>query len=170
MDFSSGKSGENRMTNVQEGSHAGIAIYDPDENLDCDVRDKIWTDAKIMDPKTGAYILRPREAVREALARRTPPFEPSRVSLDATPVPPRFERIRDMGTQHVAGRRGRRCERSRVAEGRQESHRRGRSRRHGDRRFRCGIAAAEIPRATRPSEWGHSLVNAMQIGIDASKW
>ena len=28
-----------------------------DMNINCDLRDKIWTDIKIMDPKTGAYIV-----------------------------------------------------------------------------------------------------------------
>jgi len=56
MYFSTDKNGANRVTNVQEGDQVWIAVYDPDENIDCDVRDKIWTDIKIMDPKTGAYI------------------------------------------------------------------------------------------------------------------
>ena len=55
--FSSDKNGASRVTNVQEGSSVWIVVYDPDENIDCDVRDKIWTDVKIMDPKTGAYIV-----------------------------------------------------------------------------------------------------------------
>ncbi len=54
--FSSDKNGENRVTNVQEGSQVWMVVYDPDENIDCDVRDKFWTDAKVFDPKTGAYI------------------------------------------------------------------------------------------------------------------
>jgi hypothetical protein len=57
MYFSSDKNGQNRVTNVQEGTSVWIVIHDPDENIDCDVRDKIWTDVKIMDPKTGAYIV-----------------------------------------------------------------------------------------------------------------
>jgi hypothetical protein len=56
MYFSSDKNGANRVTNVQEGDQVWICVYDPDENIDCDVRDKIWTDIKVMDPKTGAYI------------------------------------------------------------------------------------------------------------------
>ncbi len=55
--FASDKNGENRVTNVQEGTSVWIVVYDPDENIDCDVRDKFWTDIKIMDPKTGAYIV-----------------------------------------------------------------------------------------------------------------
>jgi hypothetical protein len=55
--FATDKSGANRVTNVQEGQTVWIAVYDPDENIDCDVRDKFWTDVKIMDPKTGAYIV-----------------------------------------------------------------------------------------------------------------
>ena len=57
MYFTSDKNGQNRVTNVQEGNSVWIVIHDPDENIDCDVRDKIWTDVKIMDPKTGAYIV-----------------------------------------------------------------------------------------------------------------
>jgi hypothetical protein len=57
MYFSSDKNGQSRVTNVQEGSSVWIVVHDPDENIDCDVRDKIWTDVKIMDPKTGAYIV-----------------------------------------------------------------------------------------------------------------
>ena len=54
--FSSDKNGQNRVTNVQEGSQVWMVVYDPDENIDCDVRDKFWTDAKVFDPKTGAYL------------------------------------------------------------------------------------------------------------------
>ncbi|MFC2083250.1 hypothetical protein ACFLSG_04345, partial [Candidatus Bipolaricaulota bacterium] len=57
MYFSSDKNGQNRVTNVQEGDEIWIVVIDNDENIDCDVRDKIWTDVKIMDPKTGAYIV-----------------------------------------------------------------------------------------------------------------
>ena len=57
MYFSSDKNGANRVTNVQEGDEIWICVYDPDENIDCDVRDKFWTDIKVMDPKTGAYIV-----------------------------------------------------------------------------------------------------------------
>ncbi len=57
MYFSSDKNGQNRVTNIQEGDEIWIAVYDPDENIDCDVRDKMWPDIKIMDPKTGAYIV-----------------------------------------------------------------------------------------------------------------
>jgi hypothetical protein len=55
--FSSDKNGQNRVTNIQEGDEIWIVVYDPDENIDCDVRDKIWTEIKLMDPKTGAYIV-----------------------------------------------------------------------------------------------------------------
>ncbi|MBN1858036.1 T9SS type A sorting domain-containing protein [Candidatus Bipolaricaulota bacterium] len=54
--LASDKNGQNRVTNLQEGDEVYIIVYDPDENIDCDVRDKFWTDIKIMDPKTGAYI------------------------------------------------------------------------------------------------------------------
>ena len=57
MYFSNDKNGQNRVTTVQEGDEIWIAVYDPDENIDCDVRDKVWTDVKVMDPKTGAYIV-----------------------------------------------------------------------------------------------------------------
>jgi len=55
--FSTDKNGQNRVTNIQEGDEVWIVVYDPDENIDCDVRDKIWTEIKLMDPKTGAYIV-----------------------------------------------------------------------------------------------------------------
>ncbi|MCI0479854.1 hypothetical protein L0Y59_04885, partial [Candidatus Uhrbacteria bacterium] len=55
--FASDKNGQNRVTNIQEGTEVWIVVYDPDENIDCDVRDKFWTDVKVMDPKTGAYIV-----------------------------------------------------------------------------------------------------------------
>jgi len=57
MYFSSDKNGQNRVTNIQEGDEIWIVVIDNDENIDCDVRDKVWTDIKIMDPKTGAYIV-----------------------------------------------------------------------------------------------------------------
>jgi len=57
MFFSSDKNGQNRVTNVQEGDEIWIAVYDPDQNIDCDLRDKMAPDLKIMDPKTGAYII-----------------------------------------------------------------------------------------------------------------
>ncbi len=57
MYFSADKNGQNRVTDIQEGDAIWIVVVDPDENTDCDVRDKIWTDIKIMDPKTGAYIV-----------------------------------------------------------------------------------------------------------------
>jgi hypothetical protein len=57
MYFALDKNGQNRVTNIQEGDSIWICIYDPDENIDCDLRDKIWTDVKIMDQKTGAYIV-----------------------------------------------------------------------------------------------------------------
>ena len=55
--LSSDKNGATRVTSVQEGDVVFIVVADNDENIDCDVRDKIWTDLKIMDPKTGAYIV-----------------------------------------------------------------------------------------------------------------
>ncbi|MFC2078936.1 hypothetical protein ACFLSZ_03040 [Candidatus Bipolaricaulota bacterium] len=57
MCFSTDKNGQNRVTNIQEGESIFIVVFDPDENQDCDVRDKFTTDVKIMDPKTGAYIM-----------------------------------------------------------------------------------------------------------------
>jgi len=57
MYFSSDKNGQNRVTNVQEGDEVFIVVIDNDENIDCDVRDKIWTEIKVLDPKTGAYIV-----------------------------------------------------------------------------------------------------------------
>jgi len=60
--FSYDKNGQNRATNIQEGDSIFIVVYDPDENIDCDVRDKFTADVKIMDPKTGAYIVWDRRA------------------------------------------------------------------------------------------------------------
>jgi len=54
--LSSDKNGQNRVTNIQEGDSVFIVVIDNDENIDCDVRDKFWTDTKLFDPKTGAYI------------------------------------------------------------------------------------------------------------------
>jgi len=55
--FSSDKNGETRVTKVREGDQIWIVVHDPDEDIDCDVRDKIWTDIKVMDVKTGAHIV-----------------------------------------------------------------------------------------------------------------
>jgi len=57
MYFSSDKNGQNRVTNIQEGDEIWIVVIDNDENIDCDERDKMSPDLKIMDPKTGAYIV-----------------------------------------------------------------------------------------------------------------
>ncbi|MCK4571166.1 hypothetical protein KAT84_04360 [Candidatus Bipolaricaulota bacterium] len=57
MYFSSDKNGENRVTQVREGDQIWIVVIDPDEDIDCDVRDKVWTDVKVMDTKTGAHIV-----------------------------------------------------------------------------------------------------------------
>ena len=57
MFFASDKNGANRVTMIQEGDEIWIAVYDPDQNKDCDLRDKMSPDIKIMDPKTGAYIV-----------------------------------------------------------------------------------------------------------------
>jgi len=55
--FAADSNGQNRVANIQEGDSIWIVVYDPDENIDCDLIDKIWTDIKVMDPKTGAYIV-----------------------------------------------------------------------------------------------------------------
>jgi len=57
MYFSSDVNGQNRVTNIQEGDEVWIVVIDNDQNIDCDTRDKMWPDIKIMDPKTGAYIV-----------------------------------------------------------------------------------------------------------------
>ncbi|MGD9675374.1 MAG: FlgD immunoglobulin-like domain containing protein [Candidatus Bipolaricaulia bacterium] len=74
MYFSSDQDGGTRVTNVQEGSQLWIVIVDADENIDCDVRDKIWTDVKLMDPKTGASIV--WESYAEAVAPAAEPLHP----------------------------------------------------------------------------------------------
>ncbi len=55
--FSTDKNGANRVTKVQEGEQIWICVVDPDEDIDCNDRDKIWTDVKVMDAKTGAHIV-----------------------------------------------------------------------------------------------------------------
>ncbi len=55
--FSLDKNGQSRVTNVNEGQEIWICVYDPDQNINCDLRDKIWTDIKVFDPKTGATIV-----------------------------------------------------------------------------------------------------------------
>ena len=57
MYFANDKNGENRVTKVQEGDEIWIVVIDPDEDIDCDVRDKVWTDIKVLDVKTGAHIV-----------------------------------------------------------------------------------------------------------------
>jgi len=57
MYFSSDKNGQNRVTNIQEGDEIWIVVIDNDQNIDCDIRDKMSPDLKIMDVKTGAYIV-----------------------------------------------------------------------------------------------------------------
>jgi len=57
MYFASDKNGQNRVTNIQEGDEIFIVVIDNDQNIDCDVRDKMWPDLKIFDPKTGGYIV-----------------------------------------------------------------------------------------------------------------
>jgi len=55
--LASDSNGQNRVTLIQEGDEVWIVVYDPDENIDCDDLDKISPDIKLMDPKTGAYIV-----------------------------------------------------------------------------------------------------------------
>jgi hypothetical protein len=55
--FSSDKNGEDRVTNIQEGDAIWIVVVDNDQNTDCDLRDKMSPDVKIIDPKTGAFIV-----------------------------------------------------------------------------------------------------------------
>jgi len=57
MYFSSDKNGQTRVTNIQEGDEIFIVVIDNDQNIDCDIRDKMGPDIKLMDPKTGAYII-----------------------------------------------------------------------------------------------------------------
>ena len=57
MYFSTDKNGADRITKVKEGDEIWIVVVDPDEDIDCDVRDKFWTDIKVMDTKTGAHIV-----------------------------------------------------------------------------------------------------------------
>jgi hypothetical protein len=60
--FSYDKNGDTRVTDIQEGESVFLVVYDPDENDDCDIRDKFRADVKVMDPKTGAYIVWGKQA------------------------------------------------------------------------------------------------------------
>ncbi|HHR85956.1 MAG TPA: hypothetical protein ENL23_06380, partial [Candidatus Acetothermia bacterium] len=55
--FAADKNGEKKVTSIQEGDQIWICVYDPDEDIDCDDRDKVWTDVKVIDAKTGAHIV-----------------------------------------------------------------------------------------------------------------
>jgi len=55
--FATDKNGTNKVTQVAEGTQVWIVVNDPDDNIDCGLRDKIWVDLKVFDPKTGAYIV-----------------------------------------------------------------------------------------------------------------
>jgi hypothetical protein len=55
--FAADKNGETPVTKIQEGQSVWIVVRDPDEDIDCDVRDKVWTDIKVIDAKTGAHIV-----------------------------------------------------------------------------------------------------------------
>ena len=55
--LSADRNGQSRVTDIQEGDEVWVVVIDPDQNLDCDVRDKMWPHLKIFDPKTGAYIV-----------------------------------------------------------------------------------------------------------------
>jgi len=55
--FSLDKGGQTRVTSVNEGQTIWICVYDPDQDIDCDLRDKVWSDIKVLDPKTGAIIV-----------------------------------------------------------------------------------------------------------------
>ncbi|MEW5825648.1 MAG: hypothetical protein AB1778_02350 [Candidatus Bipolaricaulota bacterium] len=55
--FSRDKDGTSRVTQIREGEQVWIVVRDLDEDIDCDVRDKVWTDVKVIDVKTGAHIV-----------------------------------------------------------------------------------------------------------------
>ncbi len=55
--FSADKNGESHVTTIQEGDQVWVVVNDADEDIDCDVRDKMWTDIKVIDVKTGAHIV-----------------------------------------------------------------------------------------------------------------
>ena len=56
MYFASDLNGQNRVTSIQEGDEIWICVYDPDENINCDFQDKIFTDIRLVDPKTNAWL------------------------------------------------------------------------------------------------------------------
>jgi len=72
MYFAADKNGEERVTEIREGSEVWLAVYDPDEDSDCDVRDKVWTEIKVVDAKTGAYIVWDSRPAGGAVAVRPP--------------------------------------------------------------------------------------------------
>jgi hypothetical protein len=55
--FATDKDGTNKVTSIKEGQEIYIVISDADNDWDCDIRDKIWVDLKVFDPKTGAYMV-----------------------------------------------------------------------------------------------------------------
>ncbi len=55
--FATDRNGETRVTRVQEGEQIWIVVIDPDQSVDCDLRNKVWTDIKVFDVKTGAHIV-----------------------------------------------------------------------------------------------------------------
>jgi len=57
MYFSNDRNGTTPVTSVQEGDEIWIVVLDSDEDIDCDVRDKVWTDVKVIDAKTGARMV-----------------------------------------------------------------------------------------------------------------
>ena len=56
MYFSYDRNGQTLVTNIQEGDKVWICVYDPDENIDADQRDKIFTGITVVDPNTNARL------------------------------------------------------------------------------------------------------------------
>ena len=55
MYFAGDEAGEARISQIQEGTRAWVAVDDPDQNHDSSRRERIWADIVIMDPHTGAH-------------------------------------------------------------------------------------------------------------------
>ena len=55
--FSSDANGKLPVEMIQEGDEVWICVLDSDEDVDCDTRDKISPEVKVIDPKTGAFIV-----------------------------------------------------------------------------------------------------------------
>ena len=61
--LSADRNGQSRATDIPEGDEVWIVVIDPDQNIDCDIRDKMW-------PMFGSEKLNPRK--RKVFSERSP--------------------------------------------------------------------------------------------------